>query len=98
MSGVLTGGIIFGLIIFFPYCIWYIAYMPKWFKKWIMRSKYRLFGLDLCVSFLAGKTINTFGNAITAGVGMGTVMLLSCVMSAMMLMYSMGKEKVHELW
>lgn len=95
---IITGGVIFGIVIFLPYCIWYVAYMPRWFKRWIMRSKYRLFGLDLTVSFLAGKTINTFGNTLTAGVGMGTVMLLSCIMSALMLTYVVAKEKVTNLW
>lgn len=93
MWALLGAGAVLGVIAFLSYFLMYMLYMPKFIKRWLSKSFYRMAFFDIIMTVLSFVTFTSVTGAVMGVAAASTMGLLTSLSSIIMV----GTQKIKGL-
>lgn len=87
-------GLIWAVGLFATWAGYYLVYMPKRIKNWILQYKWRVFSLDMFLIVMGNQILNQATGTIVAGIATMFFGIMCFAFSLSMLGYSWARNKV----
>lgn len=86
-------GLVWGTGLFATWAGYYLVYMPKKVKNWILRNKFRVLALDMFLIVMGNQILSKATGTVVAGIGTMFFGLMCFTFSLTMLGFAAYKNR-----